>query len=284
MRRKLLRVLISLLTLCAFCGADNAQWRGGPMREFNFNNPMSALAATMVLNKAREDTLAKTLGVRPSSTQNSGNQPSTRVQTQPASRQIDESVLRFRPTGTYLKTKELADQMSADPGQRDTCLKLMNEVLDAFGQKTRQLGLANDIATALAFFFGENIRIYRGASELSDQQYLGLRNMMASTLAAGGGFAHATDRQKQEMYEVLVAATGFTQFAYEQAMAANRPDLAKTYQRAAGANLQALTNASPDSMNLTSDGLTVGTDNNPNATPQPVSSLRLVRGTQLIVE
>ncbi len=253
-------VIAALSTTLLSIASASAQYvrptTGGTMREFNFNNPMSALAATMVMNKAREDALAKSLGRRPSSARNSGNRSTVETPAPPKSK-IDESVLRFRPTGSYLKTKELADQMSDDPAQRERCLKIMNGVLDAFGQKTQQLGLANDLATALAFFFDENIRIYRGAPELPDQQYLNLRNMIASALASGGAFARATDRQKQEAYETLVAATGFVQFAYEQALAANRPDLAKTYQQVAGSNLHALTNASPDTLNLTNDGLAV---------------------------
>jgi len=254
--RRLCWLIVSFLILGLGYSPASAQWRGGPMREFNFNNPMSALAATMVLNKAREDTLAKSLGVTPTSGRNSGNQSATRAQAQPAPK-LDPSVLRFRPTGTYLKTKELSDQLSTDPAEREMCLKIMNGVLDAFGQQTRRLGLPNDIAAALAFFFGENIRIYRGAPELPDQQYVNLRNMIATALTGNGGFGNATDRQKQEMYEVLVAATGFTQFAYEQALQTNKDELAKQYQQIAGSNLQALTKVSPDAINLTSDGLSV---------------------------
>ena len=103
----------------------------------------------------------------------------------------------------------------------------------------------------------DSVRIYRGTAELPDQQYVNLRNMIATALTGNGGFGNATDRQKQEMYEVLVAATGFTQFAYEQALQTNKDELAKQYQQIAGSNLQALTKVSPDAINLTSDGLSV---------------------------
>lgn len=240
------------------------------MREFNFNNPMSSLAATMVLNKAREDALARSLGAKSSSGQNAGNRSSSAAaQAQSPPSKIDESVLRFRPTGTYLKTKELADQIGADPAEREFCLKIMNGALDAFGQQTQRLWLPNDVAAALAYFFGENIRIYRGVPELPDQQYVNLRNMIASALTAGDGFGNAADRQKQEMYEILVASTGFTQFAYEQALQADKDQLAKQYQQVAGSNLRALTKVSPDSINLTSDGLTVTASNDSSSTARP---------------
>jgi hypothetical protein len=272
---KLRRVIVLFFAVCVLAVSTQAQYvrptNGGTYREFTFNNPMSALAATMVMNKAREDALARRLGARPSAGQSSGNTSAAAVQSRPQSqlpsKKIDESILRFRSTGTYLKTRELADQIGGNPTERETILKIMNATLDAFRQKTQPLGLQNDIAAALAFFFGENIRIYRSAPELPDQQYLNLRKMIAGALTASDGFVQATDRQKQEMYEVLVAATGFTQFAYEQAMQANRPDLARTYQQVAGSNLQSLTKLSPDNLNLTDDGLTVATSIHAGAPP-----------------
>src|SRR5690242_11881817 len=102
----------ALLTTFLSIAFANAQYvrptTGGTMREYNFNNPMSALAATMVMNKAREDALAKRLGVSPDSGRGSGNRASSQPQ---SSKPVDESSLRFRPAGGYIKTRELADQL-----------------------------------------------------------------------------------------------------------------------------------------------------------------------------
>lgn len=57
------------------------------------------------------------------------------------------------------------------------------------------------------------------------------------------------DRQKQEMYEALVAYTGATQFGYEQAKQAGNEGVAKGFQKVAAQNLQALTKMSPDKLN-----------------------------------
>jgi hypothetical protein len=264
---KLSRCYISLsLTsawLCLSFAPASAQWRDNQMG-FNFNNPMSSLAATMVMNKAREDAMAKRLGVNPNTARASGN--TTPSSSQPNTRS-DETALRFRSSGTYIKPRELADQLGSTPAEREQYLKLINAVLDGFTQQTQKLGFTNDVAAALAYFFGENIRIYRGAAELPDQQYVNLRNMIASTLGAGGGLGTATDRQKQEMYETLVAYTGITQFGYEQAKRGGSDQIAKGYQQVAGQNLQTVTKMPPDSMNLTSDGLTVTTGGD-SAAPQ----------------
>ena len=257
---KLSRVTILFFALCLSSAASQAQYvrptRGGTMREFNFNNPMSALAATMVMNKAREDALAKQLGVNPNSGQSSANRPSTQAQSQP-NKPVDESTLKFRAADGYIKTRGLADQLGNNQAERDQYFKLMNAVLDGFGQQVEKVGLRNDVAMALAFFFGENIRIYRGLPELPDQQYVNLRNTIAGAIASGGGLGNATDRQKQEMYETLIAYTGLTQFGYEGAKQANNEAMAKGYQQLAGQNLQTLTKIPPDKIDLTSGGLTV---------------------------
>ncbi len=70
----------SFLALLVSVAPASAQWRGGTMREFNFNNPMSALAATMVMNKAREDALAKRLGMNSNSGKASANSNPTQAQ------------------------------------------------------------------------------------------------------------------------------------------------------------------------------------------------------------
>jgi len=247
------RVIIPLLTLCISNVSTLAQWRSN-QTGFNYNNPMSSLAATMVMNKAREDALAKRLGVNPNSTRGSASAGATPAQ---PSRRVDDTALRFRFSGTYVKTPELANQVGSTPAEREQYLKIMNAVLDAFGQQAEKLGFRNDVAAALAFFFGENIRIYRGLPDLPDQQYVNLRNMIAGAIASGGGLGNATDRQKQEMYEVLVAYTGITQYGYEQALQIRNNQMIKDARQLAGQNLQTLTKVSPDSWNLTSDGLTV---------------------------
>ena len=252
-------LIVSVLVICSNVAA---QWTG-PMG-FQFNNPFSSLAATMVMNKAREDALAKRLGTRPSSP----SKTTTRSASQPQAKPADESSLRFRPVGGYIKPRELADLLGNNQAERDQYFVLMNAVLDGFNKRVTAAGLQNDVAIALSFFFGENICIYRGMPELSDQQFVNLRNSFASALSSGGGFASATDRQKQEMYETLVIYTGLTQFFYDQGKQTNNDAIAKMSQQLAGQNLQTVTKAPPDTLNLTDNGLSVAPGDS-SSTPPP---------------
>src|SRR5262249_18324582 len=134
-------------------------------------------------------------------------------------------------------------------------LTLMNAVLDGFGQRVKQAGLQNDLPIALSYFLAENVRIYRGMAELSDQQYVNLRNVIAEALVSSGALNNIADRQKQEFYEALVAYTGITQYGYEQAKQAGSDQMAKGYQQVAGQNLRTVTKMSPDDINFDPNGL-----------------------------
>jgi len=160
------------------------------------------------------------------------------------------NTLKFNPTGTYIKTREFADNLGNTPAEREQYFKLMNGVLDAFSQRAQKVGLQNDLALALSYFLGENVRIYRGLPDFSDQQYLALRNGIAEALVSNGAVKNLTDRQKQEMYEALVAHTGVTQFGYEQGIQAKNDAIIKGYQKVAGQNLQSVTMMSPEEFNL----------------------------------
>lgn len=259
-----LGVVTAILTVSQQTSAQFTDTMGG-----TWNNPLSASTSTMIWNNIF-------YGIHRKAGANKGTTASTAAQpkSQPNKR-IDDGVVRFRPSGTRIKTRELADQLGNTPAEREQYLKLMNAVLEGFEQQVQKVGLQNDLAMALSFFFGENARIYHGLPEPPDQQFVDLRNLIAGALANGGALNNTTDRQKQEMYEALVAYTGITQFGYEQAKQAGNETYAKGYQQVAGQNLQTVTHLSPDNINFTSAGLTISNagDSPP---PQPDSNGALV--------
>jgi hypothetical protein len=215
-----------------------------------WNNAMSASASTMIWNSIFYGPKGALNGTkRPSTTANPASQPKKPV------KPINPNAVKFKPTGTYIKTRELADALASTPAEGEQYQKIMNALLDSFGQRAQKAGFPNDIATALAYFLGENIRIYRGIPDLSNQQYIDLRNTIANALTTSGAVDNMTDRQKQEFYETLVAYTGLTQFGYEQGVQSQNDAVIKGYQKVAGQNLQSLTKMSPNTINYGPDGL-----------------------------
>ena len=229
-----------------------------------FNNPISAQMSTMLWNRifypkafGNSGKSASTSSTRTSSS--STATPGPRTPASPGNR-TDESALRFQPNGTRITTRKLADLLGNTAEERERYRKLMNAVLDGFDQKVKGAGLQNDIAIALSYFLAENARIYHGSSELSDQQYVDIRNVIAEALVSLDALDSITDRSKQEFYEGLVAYTGITQFGYEQSRQAGNDEMAKLYQKVAGQNLKTVTKMSPDDINFNPNGLSASGD------------------------
>jgi hypothetical protein len=255
----LLLISLTIFILLAMAQTAPAQYTGPYTDSMGggFNNPLSAQMSTMLWsNIFYRTTGASTTGTSARRTNTSAAAP------QPATSQtVDASALRFRSSGTRLATQKLADQLGNTPAEREQYLKLMNAVLDGFDQKVKAAGLQNDLGIALSYFLAENARIYHGQPELSDQQFVEIRRVIADAFLSTGALQNINDRQKQEFYEGLVAYTGITQFGYEQSKQANNEAMARLYQKVAGQNLQTVTKMSPDSINLSGDGLATSATN-----------------------
>jgi len=250
-RRRANLVLMCLTMVIAFATAEKvpAQYTGPYTDSMGggFNNPISAQMSTMLWNRIF---YPKAYGNRSEKTA-PPNAATPKPSSQPAPNQKqDESKLRFRSSGTRLRTRALADFFGNTAEEREQYLKIMNAVLDGFDQKVKGAGLENDVAIALSYFLAENARIYHGLPEISDQQFVEIRNAIAEAVLSTDGLNSITDRQKQEFYETLVAYTGVTQFVYEQAKQAGNEQMTQRSQQLAGQNLQTLTKMPPDSINF----------------------------------
>jgi hypothetical protein len=172
---------------------------------------------------------------------------------------LNESSVLFHPTGTQLKTREIANLIDAGNPQ---VFKLLTALLDEFDKGARAAGHPNDLALALSFFFATNASIYHGGGQPPDPPMVELRDTIAEALVEGNALNGVTDRQKQEMYETLVLFTGFTLAVYEEGKQGGNAETIKTSQQLAGQNLLALIGISPDKINFTDQGLSIDNGSN----------------------
>lgn len=173
-----------------------------------------------------------------------------------ASAKPNEASLLFRPTGTQLKTREIANLIDAGNPQ---VLAIMTAILTEYEKGARAAGHPNDLALALSFFFATNASIYHDGGQPADASMVELRNTIAQALSEGNALSSMNDRQKQEMYETLVLFTGFALAVYEEGKGGN-PESLKVSQQLAGQNLLAVTGISPDKINFTNQGLIIERD------------------------
>src|ERR1043165_9504637 len=112
-----------------------------------------------------------------------------------------DGAVRFRSTGTQLKTREIANTIDAGNQQVFT---IMSAILTEYEKGARAAAHPNDLALALSFFFATNAGIYHDAGQPADAALMELRDAIVEALVEGNALAGVSDRRKQEMYETLV--------------------------------------------------------------------------------
>src|SRR5207253_8868688 len=159
----------------------------------------------------------------------------------------NDAPVLFRPTGTQLKTREIANLIDAGNAQVFT---ILTTILQEYEKGARAAGHANDLALALSFFFAANASIYHDAGQPADPPMIELRDTIAEALVDGKALNGVTDRQKQEMYETLVIFTGFALATYQEGKQGGNTETVRVSQQLAGQNLLAL-GLSPDKITFT---------------------------------
>ena len=167
---------------------------------------------------------------------------------------INDASLRFRSTGTQLKTREIANLIDAKNPQ---VLTILTTILTEFDKGASAAGYPNDLALALSFFFATNASVYHDAGQPTDPQMIELRDAIAESLVEDNALNGVTDRQKQEMYETLVIFTGFALATYQEGKQGGNAETVKVSQKLAGQNLQAVIGISPDKITFTAQGLSI---------------------------
>jgi len=165
-----------------------------------------------------------------------------------------DAPVRFRSTGTQLKTREIANTIDAGNEQVFT---IMSTILTEYEKGARAAGHPNDLALALSFFFATNASIYHDADQPSDAAVMELRDAIAEGLVEGNVLSGVTDRHKQEMYETLVMFTGFALATYQEGKQGSNAETVKVSRQLAGQNLLAITGISPDKISFTNQGLSI---------------------------
>jgi len=267
--------VVAIVFLCGLTVTTRAQWKdnmGG-----SWNNPTSAsigniindrlwnrvFAKARARDKARASTPAKTARVETPA------QPEVSKKT-PA---LIDTAVRFRSTGTQLRTQAFADFLS-DGGTPDTkkqMTAIISTLLTEYEKAARAQGKPNDLALATTAALVYNSSIYNGTPEPDDARIMEIRDAMAELMAEDATFASMTDRQKQELYENLVISTMLAKVGYEEAQKTNDKATMASYRDLAGQTLTAVSGMSPEKINFSTDAQALNAARILDATPTPSS-------------
>lgn len=230
-----------------------------------YNNPVSATLSTNVWNnwvyyQLQQKKAHGSQGSAAGASAASSSAPApSKGESQAAQKRARaaEASLQFHPTGTRLLTPKLVDAIGKTQAQKDQVSAIVAALFQEFDKQAMKLGKPNDLAFALSYFLAQNATLYRGKPDPKDEQFLELRETIVTAMGQSDAFARMTDRQKQEMHEMLVSYTGLVYLTYQDAKKRGDLENAKAMQELAGLNLKAITHIDPARINFTEQGLTI---------------------------
>jgi hypothetical protein len=238
-----------------------------------FNTPAGATITKTVMARIAQRNRERKLAARRSGASSTGRTSSSN--SAPPVAKVNEASVLFRPTGTQLKTREIANVIDAGNPQLFT---LLTTLLEEFDKGAKAAGHPNELALAMSFFLATNASIYHDAGEPSDPQMVELRNTIAEALVEGNALSSMSDRKKQEMYEALVLFTGLAFTTYHVGKQSGNAETVKASQQLAGQNLLAVMGISPDKITFTDQaGLNIEAEpaaaiaTAPQSSPEPTS-------------
>ena len=151
--------------------------------------------------------------------------------------------VQFKPSGTRLTLQQYLDAVDVSAQEKAELKELVLKIFKDYEAAAAQKGLENDWALAYVSYVGLNSHIYYGRTEqpiLPFEQNVGLRDAVAETATDNGIFNNVTDKEKQELYELLIMVSGLTYYYYEKACKENNAKEIENCRLTAAQNLKLL--------------------------------------------
>lgn len=246
-----------VVVVACFLSTDIATGQHKDMMGGNWNNPVSASIGNIINDRIWNRMRAKARARRKigsAASADSDSSPSTDGQPAPKKSAAEiAAATRFRPTGTQLTTRALANASGNTPEEKEQMFKLMSTALTLYETEARRLGRPNDFALALGVALAVNSNVYNGRPEPEEARLLELGDAIGELMAEDNVFGGITDKQKQEMYESMVIFTMLVQAGSNEAKQNGDAAEVATYRELAGKVLQNISGMPPEKIRLDPD-------------------------------
>jgi len=127
----------------------------------------------------------------------------------------------------------------------------------AFEEEASVLGRKNNIPAALTFFIITNVTVYNDAEEPSDAAVEKLWDALNGVFEESPELSAMSDREKEEIYDTLLAMSGVSLMGYMQAKQSGDPEMLASYQQIAGTLLQTVLQIEPGSIRFEGDNIVI---------------------------
>lgn len=163
----------------------------------------------------------------------------------------------FRPDPRSDTMETIASELTTDPTERAQLVQLFAATKTAFEEEVAAKGRANNLAAAFTFFIASTVMVYRDDPEPTDAALDALWDGMNTALGEMPEVSNLTNAEKQQMYDMLVAFSGFVLAGHMEGKASGDGETKRLFKTLAGELIRTIMQTEPDKLRFTNAGLSI---------------------------
>jgi hypothetical protein len=160
----------------------------------------------------------------------------------------------FRPDATVNTGRVISDSLGETPEEKQLYLQIFARTKEAFEKEAGSKGWKNNIAGAFTFFIVSSASVYNGGEEPNEDSVTTLYQAINQTLDEIPEFATMSNRDKQGLYNTLIAFAGIPLAAYIEGQNSKDAATLKLASQLAGELIKVVLKIGPDRIRI-SDGV-----------------------------
>lgn len=163
----------------------------------------------------------------------------------------------FRPAQDSDFADRFAMALSSDAGERASIKQIVTSVKSGFEKEVEKRGRPNNLAAAFTFFVASTVTVYHDDPEPDDRTIDELWDGINDTLNGLPEISRLTDREKQEMYEMLIACGGLVLAGHVYSSETGDANAAAVYRQLAGELIRTVLQTDPETLRFGENGLKI---------------------------
>ena len=154
----------------------------------------------------------------------------------------------FKPDPNSNYMAAMADQLGTTAAEKEQLRQIFALTKEAFEKEVAAKGRSNNLPAAFTLFIATMVTVYHDDPEPSDEAVDKLWDGMSSALTEMPELKNLTNEEKQQMYDMMVAFSGFVLAGYSQAKTSGDAESLKIFKALSGGLIQTVLKTEPEKL------------------------------------
>ncbi|MEO5860435.1 MAG: DUF6683 family protein, partial [Pyrinomonadaceae bacterium] len=163
----------------------------------------------------------------------------------------------FKPDPRADTMARIADELGTNPTERQQLRQLFAATKTEFEKQVAAEGRSNNLPAAFTLFIVSTVTVYRDDPEPSDQVTDKLWDGMSGAMSEMPEMSNLSDAEKQQLYDMLIAFSGFVLAGYMESKTSGDVDTLKVFQTLSGELIRTVLKTDPATLRFSADGLEI---------------------------